>query len=267
MVTTTGQLPYNSWDTFREAFASEFCPKNDVQNARAELETNRYHQGNRSVDDYVERFTDLVDRAGYTEGAAIVLKFRRGLDSTIQNQVACLTHGRPSDDTPQDWYDATILADENRIANAAFQSSIRANRSFTPSAPPGLIRNPQIPIPRTFPISTSCQAFAPTPRYIPPPTRDPNAMDVDANRQRGPSAVTCYRCGKTGHVRKDCPHTFDVRFMTTEEREDFIQQELAAMDVRATSSSQLEEEEVVAPPVEEERVEEETQLGFPQRSE
>ena len=45
------------------------------------------------------------------------------MNSTIQNYIACLTHGCPSDDNPQDWYDAVILCNENCIANAALLDS------------------------------------------------------------------------------------------------------------------------------------------------
>jgi Zinc knuckle len=70
-------------------------------------------------------------------------------------------------------------------------------------------------------------------------------MEVDANRQRGPQALVCYRCGKTGHTRRDCPQAFDVRYMTVDEREDFLQQELAAMDVRTASSTIVEDSDLV----------------------
>jgi len=51
------------------------CPKNEVQTAHTDLETSKYHQGSHSVDKYVNKFRELVDRAEYTEGMNIVLKF------------------------------------------------------------------------------------------------------------------------------------------------------------------------------------------------
>jgi len=47
----------------------------------------------------------------------------------IQNYIACLTYGQPSDDIPKDWYDAVILCDENRIANSAFQSTWQSTQT------------------------------------------------------------------------------------------------------------------------------------------
>ncbi|KIK14913.1 hypothetical protein PISMIDRAFT_16927 [Pisolithus microcarpus 441] len=40
------------------------------------------------------------------------------------------------------------------------------------------------------------------------PAKDPNAMDVDRNQQslhrRNVQAVTCYNCGKEGHIKQEC---------------------------------------------------------------
>jgi hypothetical protein len=62
-------------------------------------------------------------------GKNIVLKFRHGLQQSIQNYITCLTYGRPSDDSPQEWYNAAILCDENCIANSAFQSTFHNTRT------------------------------------------------------------------------------------------------------------------------------------------
>ena len=56
----------------------------------------------------------------------------------------------------------------------------------------------------------------------------------------------CYQCGKTDHTRPNCPEAFDVCTMTIEEHTDFIQCELAALDVRTTDIDQSEEVEEVA---------------------
>jgi hypothetical protein len=84
---------YPTWDEFREVFVSEFCPKNETQMALAKLETNGYFQGKRSVDDYIDDFRELIDQAGYKEGLPIVVKFRRGLNREIQDQIAQLVIG------------------------------------------------------------------------------------------------------------------------------------------------------------------------------
>ena len=44
------------------------------------LETTTYSPGNRSVDDYLDQFRDLISDSGYTDPKTVVVKFRRGLD-------------------------------------------------------------------------------------------------------------------------------------------------------------------------------------------
>jgi hypothetical protein len=36
---------------------------------------------------YLDEFKDLIDLSGYTDSIAVVLKFHRGLNSTIQDRI------------------------------------------------------------------------------------------------------------------------------------------------------------------------------------
>src|SRR6202790_608888 len=148
----TGRLPYTSYSDFTEEFANEFCLKNKIQTSRTELETVKYFQGTRTIDEYVDNFRELVERAQYFEGSHIVLKFQQGLNAKIQDHVACLTTGRPSDNTPKQWYSAAIICDENRIANEAFCTSSRMASHSEMSAQPGsMFRKPLTPVTRPLP--------------------------------------------------------------------------------------------------------------------
>ena len=45
-----------------------------------QLESHQYHQGKHSVDEYIDGFKELVEKAEYTDGQSIVMKFHQGLD-------------------------------------------------------------------------------------------------------------------------------------------------------------------------------------------
>lgn len=201
-------------------FKKEFFPRNETQRAITRLETTTYFQGKGSVDDYIDKFKDLIDLSGYTDGLAIVVKFRRGLDPEIQNYIANMMEGRPDDSDADGWYSAASRCDENRAANAAFRSSSRP------------LFNTRFPTAQTHaPVSSARPAVPPQTSSSVPTSNLPAPMDVDATKRGGIRTSACYRCGKTGHLIKDCPQGFDVRFMTEDEREDWIQQLLSSADV------------------------------------
>ncbi|GLB43872.1 putative retrotransposable element tf2 155 kda protein type 1-like [Lyophyllum shimeji] len=77
-------------------------------------------------------------------------------------------------------------------------------------------------------------------------------MDIDLSRQRSGTPIICRRCKKPGHIARDCPEQFDIRSMTTEERDDWVMGLLADLDaVRAAASTEAQAEAPAA--AEEER--------------
>jgi len=75
------------------------------------LEGTSYHQGGRTVDDYLDNFQALVSNAGYTDPWMLVVKFQRGLRLGIQNQIATMLYGRPANTDPDAWYRAARRID------------------------------------------------------------------------------------------------------------------------------------------------------------
>jgi hypothetical protein len=52
------------------------------------LKSDQYFQGKRNVDVYTDEFKELIALSGYTDPIAVVLKFRRGLHPTTQDEIA-----------------------------------------------------------------------------------------------------------------------------------------------------------------------------------
>ena len=78
-------LKYETYTVFRTEFVAKFCPANEASTAIVLFELQKYYQGSRDVDSYIDEFEGLVEILGYTDPIAIVLKFCRGLNPSIQN--------------------------------------------------------------------------------------------------------------------------------------------------------------------------------------
>ena len=221
---------FNTWADFEHEFTTQFLPPHHNVDAANRLESTSFYQGKRSVEEYLDEFRYLIDEAGYAEGLGIVMKFRRGLNPSLQNQIAVLGQGRPADNDPEAWFAAARLYEQSRASNAAFIHS-HPNPASRPANP---VRPSAPPAPRTF--SSLPMPLAPRPLYAAGGTpaaasNRPVPMDVDAVRKRNATTLSCYRCAGLGHLAKDCPQRFDVRYMTSEERDDWAQHLLIAKDV------------------------------------
>jgi hypothetical protein len=216
-----GVFRFLDWEDFQGEFKKEFTPANSEANAVNKLEETGYFQKTRSVDDYLDEFRDLIWDSGYKDPKTIVVKFRRGLSASIQNAIATMVTGRPSDTDPEGWYSAALLLDQSRAANEAFQAS----------------RRPPVPVsrPSTSPVFRTSPSLAPSlspfrNAHLVPTPGNPIPMDIDAAKGKTPLPPTCYRCGQPGHKKPECPQRFDIRMMTTEEQEELLQKLLFEKD-------------------------------------
>jgi hypothetical protein len=242
-----GRGPYFSdWSAFSETFMDLFCPKNEQLTALTKLEGTGWYQARDSVEEYIDRFQELIDIAEYDDDKTIVIKFRKGLDPAIQNKVALLGDGTPDFDDPEGWYAAARKVARNREANEAFvESNKNALRTSTrpPNSAPRLVPGPtlQSGVPRKDrSLYVPFRASGPT---LPHPRDGPEPMDVDRTRSQGNFPMTCRRCNKPGHYARECPHAFDVRTMTLQEKLELIPELLALADVSRVPSSELDSEE------------------------
>ena len=175
----TGIFPIRSWTDFEQQFRSQFFPVNAEADTINTLEGSSYYQGNRMVDDYLDSFLILASDAGYTDPWTLVVKFRRGLKLNVQSQIATMPFGRPADTNPEAWYAAAWRIDQVRLANEAFQSTLRST-TVTPA-------RPALAQPTPFSVLCSPPATPPSiPPRSPPPPPAPSSgvpMNVDAVRK------------------------------------------------------------------------------------
>ena len=86
-----GAQKFLDWEDFQVEFRKHFFPVDSEAAAINRLEGVEYHQHTRSVEDYLDKFLELILDSGYEDKKTIVVKFRRGLRPTIQAAVATMT--------------------------------------------------------------------------------------------------------------------------------------------------------------------------------
>jgi hypothetical protein len=234
----SGKMCFASWREFTEEFMSMFCPENEVTMALMQLESNQYFQAKWNVEAYIDEFKDLINLSGYTDPITIVLKFRRGLNPTTQDRIAESGTDRPSDIDFDGWFKAAQRLDLNRLVNEAFHL---ASRCPPTHSAPTLMTYPAPPrTPFSFIHSHPPAAAIPAAMHTPLRTHPPSIpMDIDCTHTLKPLAQTCYHCGQTGHISRECDLCHDIRHMTLDEEDDFIQRIMANCDtaVAATTES------------------------------
>jgi hypothetical protein len=64
-------------------------------------------------------------------------------------------------------------------------------------------------------------------------------MDVDRTRTFKPLTQTCYHCGQTSHISRECDLHHDVCYTTLDEQDEFNQQIMANHDTAVAAASEL----------------------------
>ena len=121
-----GYSKFLDWEEFRKEFWKDFCPAHADVTAINKLESTSYYQKSRSVDNYLDKFVDFIVEAGYMDPKTTVVKFQKGLDLQIQNTIATMAYGCPSNTSPEDWYEVAKNVNQNHAANEVFKSAYQA---------------------------------------------------------------------------------------------------------------------------------------------
>jgi hypothetical protein len=228
---------FASWDKFREEFTAAFCPENEATTALMRLESDRYFQGKQNVEAYIDKFKDLVDLSRYTDPITIVLKFHHRLNSATEDRIAESGTDRPQDRDFNGWFKATCCLDLNRLANEAFYYASRCPLTHSAPTPTTYCAPPRAPFLFlcSHPPTTTTPAAMHTPLHTLPPGIP---MDVDRTRTIKPLAQTCYRCGQTSHISKECDLHHDVCHMMLDEQDEFIQNIMANHDIAVAATAE-----------------------------
>src|SRR3981189_232963 len=220
--TKRGGPIYATWADFEAEGRPTFCLENEATTSLMRLESERYFQGRRTVDQYVDEFSDLIDLSGYSDPLAIVINFPRAINASTQDRIAESGTDRPVDNDPDGWYRAARRFNLNRLANEAFHAASTKRSAPAPHAPDG---RTAYAFPRT---SAPTQYAKPAHTSAPPPFRPTAPLhpgiptDIDAQHAKASTPHTCHHCGSPNHLIRDCPRCFDVRHMCTEEIDDFF---------------------------------------------
>ena len=192
----TGEVCFKDWKEFEEAFQYQFFPLHKCTHAMNQLESHQYHQGKCSVDEYIDKFEELIKKAEYMDGLAIVMIFQQGLDSSIQTCITLMLEGHLKEDQPLNWYTAARVVALTHAANKAFQAP-RTTLTTTTSSFAGIHRGAEGSN-RFLPPPVVCLNIIPV-IPAPPMASGPTPMDVDAAKWQFSTPLTCRCCGKVGH--------------------------------------------------------------------
>jgi hypothetical protein len=207
--------PYAGWVDFKRRFRIAFC--DPMPERTAQMKMTALVQGNKTADEYSLEFQGLSAKTGYNE-TALIEKFEHGMNTALRQKIYSLPH-MPT--TIDEWHGWACKLDRQWRQFEKGKGSIRpqgqGRQSTTTRPQQQQQQGGQRPYQRP-----QWQPMAPTTTTSP---RDTNAMDVDKNTATRPP-VKCFKCGKLGHIARNCRDGLDIRAMEYEDMEKYWKEKL-----------------------------------------
>ena len=97
---------------FQKLFYAYFFFINAEVEAVYKLEETIYYQGSYRIKDHLDEFQTLISDDNYNNPYPIVVKFRKGLQVAIQNQIAILLVGYSEDTNLTAYFEAARYIDQ-----------------------------------------------------------------------------------------------------------------------------------------------------------
>jgi hypothetical protein len=200
--------------------------EDELTMALTTLESTRYFQGRKSVNEYIDDFQELVDLAGCMDNVSIVMKFRRGLDPTIEKHLVVSENPIPIDGL-QAWYDRSRRYDASQRTHAAFVTGT-SRPPPQHGFPRGTFPKPPLP-PFGTTTNLSTQTLPPTQRSDGTRPRPPAPLP-DGRHAPKPDD-TCDLCGRPGHTSRTCYVRQRVHALNANDHQDWVERLMAVLDM------------------------------------
>jgi hypothetical protein len=214
-----GHKPFASFKEFLEKLEAQFGDPNPKATAVGKLKTMR--QGSMSADEFILQFkaeasqTDLGD-------ATLVEYLKAGLNVSLFKSIYQLLV-MPT--TLEQWYEWAFKLDwqyrqeqaESKLLHPHMQSSSKFGKSSGSSGKGAAVHEQKAP-----PLATAVTLPSTHSSHSQQEHHASDAMDVDRGGRRSP--VRCYKCGKLGHISRNCPDARVIREVGKEEKQSFVEE-------------------------------------------